>query len=106
MALLDEAMASVIAGEVSSLFTGVIYCSVLDACLDLTDLGRASEWNEAALAWCDTLPPDAPFTALCQAVARRPQSGRADLHVHTTFSDGSYTPPEIISLFEMELVVE
>ena len=66
MALLDEAMASVIAGEVSSLFTGVIYCSVLDACLDLTDLGRAGEWNEAALAWCDTLPPDAPFTALCR----------------------------------------
>jgi DNA-binding NarL/FixJ family response regulator len=66
MALLDEAMTSVIAGEVSSLFTGVIYCSVLDACLDLTDLGRAGEWNEAALAWCDTLPPDAPFTALCR----------------------------------------
>ena len=59
-------MTSVIAGEVSSLFTGVIYCSVLDACLDLTDLGRAGEWNEAALAWCDTLPPDAPFTALCR----------------------------------------
>jgi DNA-binding NarL/FixJ family response regulator len=66
MSLLDEAMASVIAGEVSSLFTGVIYCSVLDTCLDLTDLGRAGEWNEAALAWCDTLPPDAPFTALCR----------------------------------------
>jgi DNA-binding NarL/FixJ family response regulator len=66
MALLDEAMTSVIAGEVTSLFTGVIYCSVLDACLDLTDLGRAGEWNEAALAWCDTLPPDAPFTALCR----------------------------------------
>jgi ATP/maltotriose-dependent transcriptional regulator MalT len=66
IALLDEAMISVIAGEVSSLFTGVIYCSVLDACLDLTDLGRAGEWNEAALAWCDTLPPDAPFTALCR----------------------------------------
>jgi ATP/maltotriose-dependent transcriptional regulator MalT len=44
----------------------VIYCSVLDACLDLADLGRAGEWNEAALAWCDTLPPDAPFTALCR----------------------------------------
>jgi len=66
IALLDEAMTSVIAGEVSSLFAGVIYCSVLDACLDLTDLGRAGEWNEAALAWCDTLPPDAPFTALCR----------------------------------------
>ena len=66
ISLLDEAMTSVIAGEVSSLFTGVIYCSVLDACLDLADLGRAGEWNKAALAWCDTLPPDAPFTALCR----------------------------------------
>jgi ATP/maltotriose-dependent transcriptional regulator MalT len=66
MALLDEAMTSVISGEVSSLFTGVIYCSVLDACLDLADLGRAGEWNEAAMAWCESLPSDAPFTALCR----------------------------------------
>jgi len=66
LALLDEAMTSVVAGELSQLFTGVIYCSVIDACLDLADLRRASEWNAAAMAWCGSLPQDAPFTALCR----------------------------------------
>jgi len=66
LALLDEAMTSVVAGELSPLFTGVIYCSVLDACLDLADIGRAGEWNAAAMAWCGSLPADAPFTALCR----------------------------------------
>ncbi len=66
LALLDEAMISVIAGELGSHFTGVIYCSVLEACLGLSDVGRAGEWSDAAVAWCSTMPPDAPFTALCR----------------------------------------
>ena len=66
LALLDEAMISVVAGELSPHFTGVIYCNVLETCLDLADLGRASEWNEAARAWCESLPHRAPFTARCR----------------------------------------
>jgi DNA-binding CsgD family transcriptional regulator/tetratricopeptide (TPR) repeat protein len=66
MALLDEAMTSVIAGELGPHYTGVIFCSVLEACLDLADVGRAGEWSDAAIAWCATMPPEAPFTALCR----------------------------------------
>jgi hypothetical protein len=66
LALLDEAMISVVSGELSPFFTGVIYCSVLETCLDLADLGRASEWNEAARAWCESLPHQAPFTRRCR----------------------------------------
>jgi DNA-binding CsgD family transcriptional regulator len=66
MALLDEAMTSVVAGELSRYFTGVIYCNVLAVCLDLTDLGRAGEWNEAAREWCDSIPPEAPFPGVCR----------------------------------------
>jgi len=66
VALLDEAMTSVVAGELSPFFTGVIYCRVLDACLALGDLRRAGEWNKAAVAWCEALAPDAPFTRLCR----------------------------------------
>src|SRR5437899_8855667 len=44
------------------------------------------------------MPSRQPFTALCQAAARRPTSGRADLHVHTTYSDGSYTPAQVVEL--------
>ena len=61
MALLDEAMTSVVAGELTPYTTGIVYCNVLEACLRTADLGRAREWNDAASAWCDALPPGAPF---------------------------------------------
>ncbi len=38
-----------------------------------------------------------PFTALCRQLARSHQA-RADLHIHTTSSDGSYTPDEVVDL--------
>jgi ATP/maltotriose-dependent transcriptional regulator MalT len=66
LALLDEAMTSVVAGELTTRFTGVIYCNVLGACLELGDLGRAGEWNEAARAWSESLPPDTPYPGLCR----------------------------------------
>ena len=66
MALLDEAMTAVVAGELSRYVTGVIYCNVLAVCLDLTDLGRAGEWNQAAREWCDSIPPEAPYPGLCR----------------------------------------
>ena len=66
LALLDEVMTSVVAGELSPHVTGVIYCSVLDACLGVADLRRATEWNEAARRWCETLPPETPFTSRCR----------------------------------------
>jgi hypothetical protein len=44
LALLDDAMTSVFAGELTSFFTGIVYCNVIAACLDLGDLRRASEW--------------------------------------------------------------
>jgi predicted metal-dependent phosphoesterase TrpH len=44
------------------------------------------------------MPARQPFTALCQTAARPRSSGRADLHLHTTHSDGTYTPAQIINL--------
>src|SRR5205807_1127304 len=41
------------------------------------------------------MPRGQPFTALCQALSR---AARADLHVHTTWSDGTYTPAEVVDL--------
>src|ERR1700730_18191783 len=39
-----------------------------------------------------------PFTALCRAASAKPTQDRADLHLHTTYSDGSYTPKQIVEL--------
>jgi predicted metal-dependent phosphoesterase TrpH len=44
------------------------------------------------------MPARQPFTALCQASARSRVAGRADLHLHTTHSDGTYTPAQILDL--------
>lgn len=54
MALLDEAMVSIEAGELSPLATGDAYCTVIDACSELLDLGRCRSWTESFVCWCDT----------------------------------------------------
>src|SRR5262245_33461875 len=42
------------------------------------------------------MPARSPFTRLCQIAARPHERGRADLHIHSTFSDGSFSPAEIV----------
>src|SRR5919109_2146645 len=76
LALLDEAMTSVVAGELGPFYTGVVYCQVIEACLQLSDVARLREWNEAAKEWCDSLPPDAPFPAICRVNRAEPASLR------------------------------
>jgi hypothetical protein len=44
------------------------------------------------------MPQHQPFTALCQLAARPPRAGRADLHLHTTYSDGTYTPAQVVEM--------
>lgn len=66
-ALLDEAMVAVVAGELASpLFTGLIYCSVIDACREVYDLDRAGEWTAALTRWCDAQPDLVNFTGQCR----------------------------------------
>jgi DNA-binding NarL/FixJ family response regulator len=67
LALLDEAMTFVLAGELAPLYTGWVYCSVILACRELADLGRAGEWTEAARLWCQELPATTPYSqGLCR----------------------------------------
>jgi predicted metal-dependent phosphoesterase TrpH len=44
------------------------------------------------------MPRHQPFTVLCQLAARGPHAGRADLHVHTTASDGTCTAAVVVDL--------
>ncbi len=44
------------------------------------------------------MPANQPFTLLCQQLARPVATGRADLHLHTTHSDGDYSPAEVVDL--------
>ena len=44
------------------------------------------------------MPARQPFTALCQLASRGRLTGRADLHLHTTHSDGAYSPAQLVEL--------
>jgi DNA-binding CsgD family transcriptional regulator len=64
-ALLDEAMVSVTTGELSPLLTGLIYCSVIEACQQVHALGRAREWTSALGRWCSEQPQLVSFSGTC-----------------------------------------
>jgi tetratricopeptide (TPR) repeat protein len=50
---LDEAMAAIVAGAVSPLFSGTIFCAMLSACERTGDLKRAEEWSRTARIYLD-----------------------------------------------------
>ena len=55
LALLDEATAAAVCGQVGPFSTGLVYCITISACQSLGDFRRAAEWTEAANRWCDRL---------------------------------------------------
>ena len=65
LALLDEAMVAVIVGELSPIVTGLIYCSVIEACQQAYALSRAREWTFAMARWCEQQPEMVVFTGTC-----------------------------------------
>ncbi|MFF5917458.1 LuxR C-terminal-related transcriptional regulator [Streptomyces flavochromogenes] len=52
LALLDDAMCAVSAGELSGMVTGWLYCLALTQCMEAADFARAVEWTNAAMEWC------------------------------------------------------
>ncbi len=65
LARIDEAMVAVVAGELSPIVTGLLYCSVLAGCHELCQLRRASAWTDALETWCDGQPALVAFTGHC-----------------------------------------
>jgi DNA-binding NarL/FixJ family response regulator len=66
LALLDEVMVAVVAGELSALVTGLMYCSVIQACQQVYAFGRAREWTTALARWCEGQPEMVAFTGVCR----------------------------------------
>lgn len=62
---MDEAMVGVVAGEVSPVAAGLVYCSMIEGCTGVSDLGRVAQWTHALTAWCAEQPGIVVFTGQC-----------------------------------------
>lgn len=65
LALLDECMATVVGGELDPAAAGYVYCGMIGVCSKLGDYGRASEWTESTLRWCERQSVPA-FPGVCR----------------------------------------
>jgi len=63
--LLDESMLEVIAGDLSPIMTGLMYCSIIDVCRSCYEWHRAREWTVALSRWCDRQAGMVAFTDVC-----------------------------------------
>jgi class 3 adenylate cyclase len=64
-ALLDEAMAAVVGGDLNPEAAGYVYCGMIGICSRLGDYRRAAEWTEATLRWCERQSVPA-FPGVCR----------------------------------------
>jgi ATP/maltotriose-dependent transcriptional regulator MalT len=65
LARLDEAMVGVVEGEASPIVAGHVFCSMIEACQEIGDFRRMTEWTSALTRWCDDQPGLVPFTGQC-----------------------------------------
>ncbi len=66
LALLDEVMVAVTGAELSTLVTGLMYCSVIRACQEVYAFARAGEWTAAMARWCKEQPEMVAFAGICR----------------------------------------
>jgi len=65
MLLLDEAMVSVVSGELTPTVAGTVYCSLIEACETISEFQRAQEWTDALTRWCDQQQGMLTFNGQC-----------------------------------------
>ena len=65
LAVLDEAMVTVLDGRLAPFISGTLYCHTIAACHEVADLSRMSRWTDLAERWLSTFPAAVFFAGLC-----------------------------------------
>jgi DNA-binding NarL/FixJ family response regulator len=65
LALLDEAMVTVLDGQLTPFISGTLYCHTIAACHEISDLQRMARWTDLAERWLSTFPAAVFFGGLC-----------------------------------------
>jgi DNA-binding NarL/FixJ family response regulator len=111
MAVLDDAMLEALSGRLHPVWTGAVYCHLMDACHEIDELRRAVEWTQAASRWCEGIPEAGVYRGICrvhraqvlhsrgswqEAEREAAQACRDMAHVHLgTIAEGHYEIGEI-----------
>ncbi len=78
LALVDEAMVTVLEGWLTPFTRGVLYCHTIAACHEVAEIQRMISWTDLTEKWLETLPAalphGGPFSGLCAV-------HRAQLHL-------------------------
>lgn len=80
LALLDEAMVSVVSDELSPQVTGIVFCSVISACREVWAVDRAQEWTAALTRWCEEQPDMVAYTGECRVYRAEVLQRRGSFH--------------------------
>jgi class 3 adenylate cyclase len=65
LGLLDEATVAAVSGELRPFSTGMIFCMAISTTAELADYGRAGEWTDASMRWCER-QSIAGFPGICR----------------------------------------
>jgi class 3 adenylate cyclase len=78
LALIDEAACAALAGELSPIAAGTVYCATIALYRNLGELRRAAEWAERTLDWCE-VESLSGFPGICRVHRAEILRSRGDL---------------------------
>jgi DNA-binding NarL/FixJ family response regulator len=65
LSLVDDILVVAVAGELSPIVTGIVYCNTIAFCRDVYELRHARDWTETLTRWCERQPEMVAHNGLC-----------------------------------------